>query len=540
MTLEFPGNYSTDVRPPRKPDGRKAWAKDPTSAESSDGTRLDATFVNDLVGLLRGLLTAYGVEVNPGDDSALAQAVQAAIDGHNHDSRYYTETEVDAALGSMAPLASPTLTGTPAAPTATPGTNTTQIATTAFVAAAVAALLNSAPGALDTLDELAAALGDDANFATTVTNALALKAPLASPALSGTPTAPTAAPGTNTTQIATTAFVAAIAALLAPLASPALTGVPTAPTAAGGTNTTQIATTAFVVAAIAAISSGVVSFNTRTGAVTLTSGDVTGALTYTPVRKSGDTMTGGLTITNGAGLIISKPDATTGYSSIQGEVAGSPRWLLSLGTPDPEGGGNNGSEFKLYRYSDAGAILGTAITVNRSNGVANLEAWPTVAGASMVKTVNGSGPDGSGNVAVSSGATLIASGSFPVATVFDITGIPQTYRELLLVITDISHNLSTRQFVVKASKDNGSTFPTTIYTTAGITGISDLVDIRLTIDGYAQSGGPLLIQGADNSSGGNWAIGTIAGDLGAINALRVALSSTGSIDAGTYALYGVK
>jgi hypothetical protein len=69
------------------------------------------------------------------------------------------------------------------------------------------------------------------------------KAALASPAFTGTPTAPTAAGGTNTTQIATTAFVATN---YAPLASPALTGTPTAPTATTGTNTTQIATTAFV------------------------------------------------------------------------------------------------------------------------------------------------------------------------------------------------------------------------------------------------------------------------------------------------------
>jgi hypothetical protein len=87
-------------------------------------------------------------------------------------------TATQTALDLKAPIAGPVLTGIPAAPTATPGTNSTQIATTAFVAAAVAALLNSAPGALDTLDELAAALGDDPNFATTITNALAGKQPL--------------------------------------------------------------------------------------------------------------------------------------------------------------------------------------------------------------------------------------------------------------------------------------------------------------------------------------------------------------------------
>lgn len=82
------------------------------------------------------------------------------------------------------------------------------------LADAVAALVDASPGALDTLNELAAALADDPNFAATMTNALALKAPLASPALSGTPTAPTAAPGTNTDQLATMAALqAAIAAL---------------------------------------------------------------------------------------------------------------------------------------------------------------------------------------------------------------------------------------------------------------------------------------------------------------------------------------
>jgi len=91
---------------------------------------------------------------------------------------------------------------------------TLDAASPADVAAAIAALVASSPATLDTLNELAAALGNDANFATTITNALALKAPLASPALTGVPTAPTAAPGTNTTQLATTAFVAAAIAAL--------------------------------------------------------------------------------------------------------------------------------------------------------------------------------------------------------------------------------------------------------------------------------------------------------------------------------------
>ena len=165
-----------------------------------------------------------------------------------------------------APLASPTFTGTPAAPTAVAGTATTQLATTQFVATAGAALL-------------------------------------VSPNFSGTPTAPTVAQSVNNTQLATTAYVqTAIAALPtggvssfntrtgavtlnaadisaaggAPLASPVFTGTPQAPTAPPGTNSQQIATTAFVAAALAG--GGVVSsFNTRTGAVVLTMADITAA-----------------------------------------------------------------------------------------------------------------------------------------------------------------------------------------------------------------------------------------------------------------------
>ncbi|EJK1420483.1 tail fiber protein [Salmonella enterica] len=110
---------------------------------------------------------------------------------------------------------SPTLSGVPKAPTAAAGNNTTQIANTAFVQAAILALINGAPTTLDTLKELAAAINNDPNFSTTISNALALKAPLLSPGLTGTPTAPTAPQATNNTQIATTAFVrSAISALV--------------------------------------------------------------------------------------------------------------------------------------------------------------------------------------------------------------------------------------------------------------------------------------------------------------------------------------
>ena len=119
-------------------------------------------------------------------------------------------------------FASPAFTGVPTAPTATAGTNTTQIATTQYVRTEVANLVNSAPGALDTLDELAAALGDDASFASTVTASIGLKAPLDSPAFTGTVTGITKTMvglGNVLNETKATAFT-----------SPTFTGTVTAPT----------------------------------------------------------------------------------------------------------------------------------------------------------------------------------------------------------------------------------------------------------------------------------------------------------------------
>lgn len=84
----------------------------------------------------------------------------------------------------------PVFTGTVVAPTPAIGTNNTTVATTAFVNTAITNLIGAAPAALDTLNELSAALNNDANFSTTITNlinnGLATKAPLVSPAFSGT------------------------------------------------------------------------------------------------------------------------------------------------------------------------------------------------------------------------------------------------------------------------------------------------------------------------------------------------------------------
>ena len=142
---------------------------------------------------------------------------------------------------TKADIASPALTGTPEAPTASPGTNTTQLATTEFV-------FEANTGVYDALIDVT----------TDITNNIVSNyAPLVSPALTGNPIAPTASPGTNTTQLATTEFVrfavdtannaaTSVLGIKSNIASPTFTGAPKAPTAAVTTANTQIATTAFV------------------------------------------------------------------------------------------------------------------------------------------------------------------------------------------------------------------------------------------------------------------------------------------------------
>nr|DAD98491.1 MAG TPA: Baseplate wedge protein [Myoviridae sp. ctrMq22] len=118
-----------------------------------------AAWFNMIQAELLNLCAAYGISPDKANLNQLKLAIEAAVN-------------------QRAPLASPAFSGVPTAPTASQSTNNTQIATTAFVKAALAALVDSSPAALDTLNELAAALGNDPNFATTMTNALAGKQPL--------------------------------------------------------------------------------------------------------------------------------------------------------------------------------------------------------------------------------------------------------------------------------------------------------------------------------------------------------------------------
>lgn len=164
-------------------------------------------------------------------------------------------------------------------------------------------LLASSTGSLLSLG------GNAAVFVTAAAEDFNELAPLASPALTGTPTAPTAVVGTNTTQLATTAFVNAEIANditgKADLASPAFTGTPTAPTAAVGTNTTQLATTAFVNAEIAndaPTKTGGGASGTWAISISGNAATATSATDSTKLPLAGGTVTGDITM-SGTGMI---------------------------------------------------------------------------------------------------------------------------------------------------------------------------------------------------------------------------------------------
>ncbi|MGN6777559.1 hypothetical protein [Rhizobium sp.] len=122
------------------------------------GTKVWADFATDVrAAVLTGLSTASSAAIAATDTVIVALG------------------KIQAQLNLHAPLASPAFTGTPTAPTAAAGTSTTQIASTAYVRNEIAALAGSAPAVLDTLGEIATALGNDPNFAASITGQLAGK-----------------------------------------------------------------------------------------------------------------------------------------------------------------------------------------------------------------------------------------------------------------------------------------------------------------------------------------------------------------------------
>ena len=117
-------------------------------------------------------------------DQSVVLATRKYVDDEVLELRLYVDEQMRNHIAALDPHTqyaqkhNPTFTGEPKAPTPAAGNNTTRIATTAFVHAAITALINGAPATLDTLKEIAAAINNDPKFSTTINNALSGKQPL--------------------------------------------------------------------------------------------------------------------------------------------------------------------------------------------------------------------------------------------------------------------------------------------------------------------------------------------------------------------------
>lgn len=475
-------------------------------------------------------------------------------------------TGLVADLALLAPLASPTFTGNPLAPTPSPGDNDTSIATTAFVAAAVTAGTSGSVPSSRTISTTAPltgggdlsanrtislgtqsanqvlagpttggavapgfralVAGDIPNIAESqvvnLVSDLALKAPLASPTFTGDPKAPTPSPGDNDTSIATTAFVAAAVtagtsgivvpateagashnfltaynagtglfskaqpveadvvnlvsdlALKAPLASPALTGTPTAPTASPGTSTTQIATTAFVEGEIGPGgggayfawggdgSDGSVTFN---GSSTIL-GMVPSGSVYTMTRDiccTDITVNSGVTIKTANYAIFATGTVTVngtihndGQNGNQGQTAtsstGGVGGSVGLRTSNPGGNAGHYNQLITGLTGGAGGNGGTAAgTQAAATASGTAIAGTPVDGAGATSSVGSSG--GKGGTGTSGAGGAVRAGG-PAGTPSAGPNV-QTGRHASVAVSGISWNSTTPHAVQASNPGNG-------------------------------------------------------------------------------------
>ncbi|AHY14592.1 MULTISPECIES: phage tail protein [Citrobacter freundii complex] len=322
-------------------------------------------------------------------DPAVVLATRKYVDDKALELKVYADDQMAKHLAApdphsqYAPKASPTFTGTPKAPTPAAGNNTTQVATTAFVQAALTALINGAPATLDTLKEIAAAINNDPNFSTTINNALALKAPLSSPALTGTPTAPTAAQSVNNTQIATTAFVKSAIAGMVGSAPAALDTLNELAAALG--NDPNFATTM-----LNALAGKQPLDNTLTN---LSGKDVAGLLTYLGLRTAAKADVVGTVSQSGGvptGAIIERGSNSNGeYTKFADGtlICWFTRSVESI-TSNPSGGTTNLYFSTESVFTFPATFVGTrpAVAPSAPLSTGGTSSWPSVRGSSLTGT----------------------------------------------------------------------------------------------------------------------------------------------------------
>ena len=258
------------------------------------------------------------------------------------------QTQLDAKLATAtaastyAPLASPALTGVPTAPTAAANTNTTQVATTAYVQTEITDLIAAAPGALDTLNELATALGNDAAFSTTVTNSLATKLPLAGGTMSGA-----IAMGTNkitglgtpttTTDAATKAYVDGVTIAPSNLTGPITSvGAATSVAAQTGTGSTFVMNTSptLVTPVLGVATATSINGTTIPSSKTLVATDSTAYVVPSQTGNSGKYLTTNGTVSSW-GAVDALPSQTSNsgkYLTTNGTAAS---WASIVTDPTP-------------------------------------------------------------------------------------------------------------------------------------------------------------------------------------------------------------
>ncbi len=395
--------------------GLKADLASPTFSGTPSAPTAVATTNNTQIATTEFVKTAIGNLIG-GAPAALDTLGELSAALNNDAS---AATNITNLLSLKAPLASPTFSGIPSAPTAVSTTNSTQIATTEFVKTAIGDVVGGAPVGLDTLSELAAALNNDPSAATNLTNALALKAPLASPTFTGTVKLPT---GTNS--VAPLKFATGTNLTSAVFGSVEFDGTnlyltnnsvsPTRKTiaftdsalATGAVGSSQLASGLTLGGTTAGTFSGPLTGNV-TGNVSGSAGSFTGSLAGDVTGTQSATAISATTVTG---------KALTGYVSSTGAISATDTVLGAIGKLN----GNDALKAPLASPTFTGTVSGiTATMVGLGNVTNTSDANKPVSTAQQTALdlkANLASPTFTGTVQFPTGTNLVAPLKFATGT----------------------------------------------------------------------------------------------------------------------------